>query len=1086
MPRTLHRTPTAIWTVIAMTTTTRQPIMFFIGIVTTILIIVTLSATTVTAADMGAVVFRTRDQASQVPIAIGSNTEFDAAHGVTGGNGTAEAPYLISNLSIDGGADAICISIQNTTAHFTISSCTLNNATTGIHLANCTNGTIAETAIRDATQTGIVLEHVNDITLTSSRVENCTGGGIVLNASSANTMTNTTLLSNGGYGIAIYNQTGAANLLYANCFVANAETLLSAESQAYNAGANNWSIDGTGNYWHDHHSRYPTADHDGVHWSIPYVLDGSRSDRHPLVYAPCDTTPPLARAGDDLFAVAPANITLDGGASTDETGITNWTWAVPGLGSNGSVAHFSGETVELAFTAENVGWYHCTLTVRDAGNHEANDTLWINVTRSDTLIADAGANRTAPQHTTVHFNASASRGPAPFVNWSWSAVINDTIQYRYGERVNYSFPRIDSYPVRLTVKDREGNVANTTVWVTITDSVAPTADAGNDRVIEQYETVILNGTNSTDNIGVINWTWRFDYGDGFILLYGRTPEFTFELAGTYTIRLVVEDAAGYVDNDIVIIRITDREPPVADAGADQTVVQHTEVKFDGTGCTDNLGLANWTWTFQYNNRTVRVYGIRATFTFHHAGSYHVRLTVRDTVGLTANDTVWINVTDIEPPTIVHPTLYNISQSHPSVLNASRCSDNVAIVNYSWMLANGGESITRYGEAPHFVFDAVGVYNVTLTLEDAAGNENATRITVIVHDSTPPHPDPGEDAPLTYGHVHYFNGAGSYDNIGITNYTWSFAYEGGTVHLYGIAPSFRFEEPGDYPVVLTVADAAGNSANDIIWVNVTGPQIGDLAGTVRTPSCEPLSVVTVDLVARDQQTFTGIDGRFLFADLEVGTYTLSISKSGYGTVNLTDVEVGGGRRTTVNLTLVERTVTVSFGPIVDPDGDPLEGVTVSLTYKNRSVITTTGADGHARFDSVPEPWLSNRVRLQFNMSGYTVVNMTKLLERDARILFSPGELTLGDPQETGDDAEADSGTMRTVAIIMLVIIVVLFLLVIITRQQNGDGDEYRPRDFTERAEPFETEEVTDLEDELDLESEEALGDVLDEVALIEDE
>jgi len=62
-----------------------------------------------------------------------------------------------------------------------------------------------------------------------------------------------------------------------------------------------------------------------------------------------------------------------------------------------------------------------------------------------------------------------------------------------------------------------------------------------------------------------------------------------------------------------------------------------------------------------------------------------------------------------------------------------------------------------------------------------------------------------------------DGAASTDNVGVTNYTWTFTYDGTTRTLYGPLAAFRFTVAGNYTVILAVRDAAGNSDTDAVTI-----------------------------------------------------------------------------------------------------------------------------------------------------------------------------------------------------------------------------------------------------------------------------
>ncbi|MGB2581858.1 MAG: PKD domain-containing protein [Thermoplasmata archaeon] len=178
----------------------------------------------------------------------------------------------------------------------------------------------------------------------------------------------------------------------------------------------------------------------------------------------------------------------------------------------------------------------------------------------------------------------------------------------------------------------------------IEDISPPVADAGPDQTVMVGAAVTFDGSGSTDNVGITNYTWTFTDGTAKTL-YGVSPTYAFETPGTYTVTQNVTDAAGSYATDTVIITVLEvNEPPVADAGDDQTVTVGDEVTFDGSGSSDLDGtIDNYTWSFTYDSVATEIYDESATFAFDIAGTYTVTLTVTDDDGDTDTDTVTITV-----------------------------------------------------------------------------------------------------------------------------------------------------------------------------------------------------------------------------------------------------------------------------------------------------------------------------------------------------------------------------------------------------------------------------------------------------------
>jgi hypothetical protein len=92
---------------------------------------------------------------------------------------------------------------------------------------------------------------------------------------------------------------------------------------------------------------------------------------------------------------------------------------------------------------------------------------------------------------------------------------------------------------------------------------------------------------------------------------------------------------------------------------------------------------------------------------------------------------------------------------------------------------------------------------------------------------PPTTDAGPDQSVTAGDTVFFNESGSSDDGTVVNWTWTFEYGGDVVELYGVSPSFQFDDVDTYSVTLNVTDAAGNNASDTMAVTVEAviPELG---------------------------------------------------------------------------------------------------------------------------------------------------------------------------------------------------------------------------------------------------------------------
>jgi PKD repeat protein len=90
--------------------------------------------------------------------------------------------------------------------------------------------------------------------------------------------------------------------------------------------------------------------------------------------------------------------------------------------------------------------------------------------------------------------------------------------------------------------------------------------------------------------------------------------------------------------------IVDDQPPIAEAGNDQTVAENTEVTFDATASSDNIGIVEYHWDFGDDATDT---GETCTHRYTTAGRYTVTLTVIDAAEHSDIDTSEVTVTSDE-------------------------------------------------------------------------------------------------------------------------------------------------------------------------------------------------------------------------------------------------------------------------------------------------------------------------------------------------------------------------------------------------------------------------------------------------------
>ena len=238
--------------------------------------------------------------------------------------------------------------------------------------------------------------------------------------------------------------------------------------------------------------------------------------------------------------------------------------------------------------------------------------------------ANAGTDQTVAEDMLVTFDGSASTDENGIASYTWTFT-DATPQTLSGKNPTHTFAAIGRYTVTLKVTDPAGNSATDTVIITVLDITKPIANAGADRTVNEDISITLDGSASTDNVGITTYTWTFTDVTAKTLT-GEKPAYTFNTPGVYTITLNVTDADGNWATDAVVITVLDVTNPIANAGQNQTVHVGETVTFDADASSDNMGIISYEWNF--GDETTGT-GITTTHTYAEPGTYTVTLTVKD-------------------------------------------------------------------------------------------------------------------------------------------------------------------------------------------------------------------------------------------------------------------------------------------------------------------------------------------------------------------------------------------------------------------------------------------------------------------------
>ncbi len=264
-----------------------------------------------------------------------------------------------------------------------------------------------------------------------------------------------------------------------------------------------------------------------------------------------------------------------------------------------------------------------------------------------------------------------------------------------------------------------------------TVNTAPHADGGGDKVVKETELVSFDASGSSDDMGIVNWTW--DFGDGSVG-YGRKVVHSYPL-GSHLVFLTVRDILGEESSDSLSVLVLDATAPIALAGDDRHIVAGEEFTLDASGSSDNVGIVNMMWTC---DQTVIGYGETLDHTLNVPGSYRMSLIAEDSAGNYGVDDFIVFALDVNPPQAIVDEKVTLTIGQTWTFNAS-CNDDFGIANLTWFFGDGD---IAWGDQVNHSYEYEGIYVVTLVVEDLSGNSDKARVvvTVVLSADSPPGDD----------------------------------------------------------------------------------------------------------------------------------------------------------------------------------------------------------------------------------------------------------------------------------------------------------------------------------------------------------
>ncbi len=437
--------------------------------------------------------------------------------------------------------------------------------------------------------------------------------------------------------------------------------------------------------------------------------------------------PPVANAGSDKTTAIGSVVSFDAGLSTDDKGIASYSWDFEA--SNGITSEATGKAATKTYTT--AGTYTVTLTVTDTIGQKATDTL-------NVVVTGSGTGNTV-SYTATYDNRLRELSP--------TSVLSTTTYIDVGKSTSSCRD--------LMLFDLSGYKTTDTIskaTLSLYWYYPAGATRTSDTVVEVYRPVEWDPKYVTWNSRMSGVLWNNKGGNWFDkngVSQGSTPYASLTFAGSKTpdnkyyefdvTQLVQDYVSGNYKNTgfflkaktesgnyiafystdwsnaaqrpkLTITSASGATPadnvPVANAGADKTATTGSAVTFDGSGSTDDKGIASYSWDLDASNGiTSEATGKTATKTYTTAGTYTVTLTVTDTAGQKSTDTLQVVVTS-SASSVSYTPVYD---------NRLRESSPTSVFAATTYLDVGKLSTARYRDL--MLFDLSG-YKTTDTISKA--------------------------------------------------------------------------------------------------------------------------------------------------------------------------------------------------------------------------------------------------------------------------------------------------------------------------------------------------------------------------------
>src|SRR5207245_1053514 len=339
-------------------------------------------------------------------------------------------------------------------------------------------------------------------------------------------------------------------------------------------------------------------------------------------------------------------------------------------------------------------------------------------------------------------------------------------------------------------------------------------------------------------------------------------------AGTLTVKVTVTDGVNPPASASATVTVADAPPVAALTVTPSSGSAPLSVAADASGSTDpdTTPITNYTFDFADGPVIGPQSGATATHTYKGAGTYTVKVTVRDAANLTSTATTTVTVADAAP--VAALTVIPSSGTAPLGVTAdasgSSDPDTTPITTYTFDFGDATTPLNQTTPTLSHQYAGAGTYTVKVTVTDGVNPPASKTATVTVADAPPVAaltvtPSSGT-APLTV--TADASGSTDPDATPITSYTFDFGdgiivgpqaaktaghqYRGAKAYTVKVTVTDGINPPASATATVTVADAAPVAALSVTPSAGTAPLMvtADASGST-DPDTTPITGYTFD-------------------------------------------------------------------------------------------------------------------------------------------------------------------------------------------------------------------------------------------------